>query len=108
LTEREDSCRHRILKHNRELAAIVRQRVVSKIDPIEHDLRNIYRPDEMIAHGFVYHSVGRLSPTKEHPSSGHSALSPASSAWRPRISPGPSLCVPSMIDSLEVEVLYPA
>jgi len=38
--------------------------------PVIVDLRNIYRPDEMIAHGFVYHSVGRSSPTKEHPSSG--------------------------------------
>ncbi len=27
--------------------------------PIVVDLRNIYRPDEMVAHGFTYDSVGR-------------------------------------------------
>jgi UDPglucose 6-dehydrogenase len=25
------------------------------------DLRNIYRPDDMAAHGFIYESVGRPS-----------------------------------------------
>jgi UDPglucose 6-dehydrogenase len=27
--------------------------------PVVVDLRNIYRPDEMVEHGFVYESVGR-------------------------------------------------
>jgi UDPglucose 6-dehydrogenase len=27
--------------------------------PVVIDLRNIYRPEEMAAHGFVYESVGR-------------------------------------------------
>ena len=27
--------------------------------PVVVDLRNIYRPDEMAAHGFTYDSVGR-------------------------------------------------
>jgi UDPglucose 6-dehydrogenase len=27
--------------------------------PVVVDLRNIYRPDEMVAHGFTYDSVGR-------------------------------------------------
>ena len=30
--------------------------------PVVIDLRNIYRPEEMAAHGFVYESVGRPSP----------------------------------------------
>jgi len=29
--------------------------------PVVVDLRNIYRPDEMAAHGFIYESVGRAS-----------------------------------------------
>jgi UDPglucose 6-dehydrogenase len=33
--------------------------------PIVVDLRNIYRPEEMIAHGFAYESVGR--PSGRHP-----------------------------------------
>jgi UDPglucose 6-dehydrogenase len=41
--------------------------------PVIVDLRNIYRPDEMIAHGFVYHSVGRSSPTKKRPPSKRTA-----------------------------------
>ena len=32
--------------------------------PVIVDLRNIYRPDEMIARGFVYHSVGRSESHK--------------------------------------------
>ncbi|WP_029355770.1 UDP-glucose/GDP-mannose dehydrogenase family protein [Bosea sp. 117] len=31
--------------------------------PVVVDLRNIYRPQEMAAHGFVYESVGRPQPT---------------------------------------------
>jgi UDPglucose 6-dehydrogenase len=33
--------------------------------PVVVDLRNIYRPDELAAHGFTYESVGRatLKPT---------------------------------------------
>ncbi|WP_233475488.1 UDP-glucose/GDP-mannose dehydrogenase family protein, partial [Bradyrhizobium brasilense] len=27
--------------------------------PVVVDLRNIYRPDEMAAHGFTYDSIGR-------------------------------------------------
>ena len=27
--------------------------------PVLVDLRNIYRPEEMAAHGFIYESVGR-------------------------------------------------
>ena len=30
------------------------------------DLRNIYRPEEMIAHGFTYESVGRGADAGEH------------------------------------------
>ena len=29
--------------------------------PVVVDLRNIYRPEDMAAHGFVYESVGRAS-----------------------------------------------
>ncbi|MDU1668174.1 MAG: UDP-glucose 6-dehydrogenase, partial [Bradyrhizobium sp.] len=29
--------------------------------PVVVDLRNVYRPDEMAAHGFIYESVGRPS-----------------------------------------------
>jgi UDPglucose 6-dehydrogenase len=28
--------------------------------PVVVDLRNIYRPDEMATHGFIYESVGRM------------------------------------------------
>ena len=31
--------------------------------PVVVDLRNIYRPDDMAAHGFTYDSVGRGSET---------------------------------------------
>jgi UDPglucose 6-dehydrogenase len=31
--------------------------------PVVIDLRNIYQPDEMIAAGFVYHSIGRAAAT---------------------------------------------
>ncbi len=32
-------------------------------EPVVIDLRNIYQPDEMIAAGFSYHSIGRpISP----------------------------------------------
>ncbi len=27
--------------------------------PVVVDLRNVYRPDEMARHGFIYESVGR-------------------------------------------------
>jgi UDPglucose 6-dehydrogenase len=30
--------------------------------PVIVDLRNVYRPDEMAEHGFVYASVGRPTP----------------------------------------------
>ena len=29
--------------------------------PVVVDLRNVYRPDDMAAHGFIYESVGRPS-----------------------------------------------
>jgi UDPglucose 6-dehydrogenase len=29
--------------------------------PVVVDLRNVYRPEEMAAHGFIYESVGRAS-----------------------------------------------
>ena len=32
--------------------------------PVMVDLRNIYRPDDMAAHGFVYESVGRAPEPK--------------------------------------------
>jgi UDPglucose 6-dehydrogenase len=31
--------------------------------PVMVDLRNVYRPDEMAKHGFIYDSVGRPAPT---------------------------------------------
>jgi len=34
--------------------------------PVVVDLRNIYRPEEMIAHGFAYESVGRASKPEVH------------------------------------------
>jgi UDPglucose 6-dehydrogenase len=42
--------------------------------PVVIDLRNIYRPDEMVAHGFVYHSVGRSPTAKRVDSSPLSVL----------------------------------
>ena len=33
--------------------------------PVVVDLRNIYRPEEMVAHGFAYESVGRASVPRE-------------------------------------------
>jgi UDPglucose 6-dehydrogenase len=33
--------------------------------PVVVDLRNVYRPDDMLKHGFAYHTVGRaISPSK--------------------------------------------
>ena len=76
--------------------------------PVVVDLRNIYRPEDMAAHGFIYESVGRRvraagcdascsSPTSRHgracPSTSTSALCIASrcrvSTWiAPRMRPG--------------------
>jgi len=33
--------------------------------PLIVDLRNIYRPEEMARHGFIYESVGRPHPEAE-------------------------------------------
>jgi len=30
--------------------------------PLVVDLRNVYRPDDMVKHGFVYQAVGRAFP----------------------------------------------
>lgn len=43
-----------------EFRALDLKRIKSLLkSPIIIDLRNIYRPDEMTKHGFVYHSIGR-------------------------------------------------
>jgi UDPglucose 6-dehydrogenase len=33
--------------------------------PVVVDLRNVYRPEDMSAHGFIYESVGRASETRK-------------------------------------------
>jgi UDPglucose 6-dehydrogenase len=35
--------------------------------PVVVDLRNVYRPEEMAEHGFVYESVGRPGVKGHHP-----------------------------------------
>jgi UDPglucose 6-dehydrogenase len=38
------------------------ERIKSKMaQPVVVDLRNIYRPEDMAAHGFTYESVGRVA-----------------------------------------------
>jgi len=45
-----------------EFRALDLDRVKSLLrQPVVIDLRNIYHPDEMIAAGFTYHSIGRPS-----------------------------------------------
>ena len=31
--------------------------------PVIVDLRNVYRPEEVVGHGFRYESVGRVTPS---------------------------------------------
>ena len=33
--------------------------------PVVVDLRNVYRPEDMAAHGFIYESVGRAAAPRD-------------------------------------------
>ena len=49
-----------LLTEWRQFRALDLKRIKQEMKhPVVVDLRNIYRPDEMAAHGFTYESIGR-------------------------------------------------